>query len=124
MGARACARRHTHTHTRTHARTHARTHGHVHPHGRVNSPSPTQSPNSCPTHPPTNQEGGFVQAGDNRAALRVMALVLGDMRRATAFCAATAGQEAYMTLLAMLLHPGEGRDPLYTEACQLLAAQG
>lgn len=65
-----------------------------------------------------------MQAGNSKEALRVVALILGDMRRATAFCQASGSQDAFMTLLAMLLHPGEGRDPLYTEACQLLAAQG
>eukprot|EP00884_Botryococcus_braunii_P004337 jgi/Botrbrau1/13904/Bobra.0017s0011.1 len=64
------------------------------------------------------------KAGQTKEALRVVALVLGDMKRATAYCQALGEQEAYMTLLAMLLHPGEGRDPLYAEACQLLAAQG
>ncbi len=65
-----------------------------------------------------------MQAGQTKEALRVVALVLGDMKRATAYCHALGEQDAYMTLLAMLLHPGEGRDPLYAEACQLLAAQG
>ena len=62
--------------------------------------------------------------GDHVAALRVLALVLGDIRAAEAFCEQHTGQAGYLALLSMLLAPGEGRAPLYTEACQLLAAQG
>ena len=62
--------------------------------------------------------------GDHEAALRVLALYLGDIRAAEAYCEQHTGQAGYLALLSMLLAPGEGRAPLYTEACQLLAAQG
>ena len=62
--------------------------------------------------------------GDHVAALRVLALVLGDIRAAEAFCEQHTGQAGYLALLSLLLAPGEGRAPLYTEACHLLAAQG
>ncbi len=68
--------------------------------------------------------GDCVQLEDHRAALRILALVLGDIRLAEAYCARWAGQQGYLSLLDMLLHPGHGRDPLYAEACHLLAAQG
>ncbi|BDA48080.1 Transforming growth factor-beta receptor-associated protein [Coccomyxa sp. Obi] len=61
---------------------------------------------------------------DHKAALRILALVLGDIRLAEAYCARWAGQQGYLALLDMLLHPGDGRAPLYAEACHLLAAQG
>ena len=56
--------------------------------------------------------------------MRILALVLGDIRLAEAYCARWAGQQGYLFLLDMLLHPGHGREPLYAEACHLLAAQG
>lgn len=64
------------------------------------------------------------QLEDHGAALRILALVLGDIRLAEAYCARWAGQAGYLQLLDMLLHPGSGREPLYAEACHLLAAQG
>ncbi len=65
-----------------------------------------------------------MQLEDHAAALRILALVLGDIRLAEAYCARWAGQQGYLALLDMLLHPGDGRAPLYAEACHLLAAQG
>ena len=62
--------------------------------------------------------------GDHEAALRMLALYLGDIRAAEAYCEQHTGQAGYLALLSMLLAPGEGRPPLYAEACQLLAAQG
>jgi hypothetical protein len=58
------------------------------------------------------------------AALRVLALVVCDIRAAEAYCKAHTGQEGYMALLDMLINPGNGRPPLYDDACHLLAAQG
>jgi hypothetical protein len=66
----------------------------------------------------------MAQLGDHRAALEILALVLGDIRLAEAYCARFAGQDGHLLLLDMLLHPGDGRTPLYAEACHLLAAQG
>jgi len=68
--------------------------------------------------------GGAAQLGDHGAALRVLALVLGDMRAAEAYCARWARGEGHLALLDALLRPGDGRPPLYAEACHLLAAQG
>ena len=62
--------------------------------------------------------------GEHEAALRVLALYLGDIKAAEAYCEQHTGQAGYLALLSMLLAPGEGRAPLYAEACQLLAAQG
>ncbi|KAK9839815.1 hypothetical protein WJX81_003522 [Elliptochloris bilobata] len=62
--------------------------------------------------------------GDHGAALRVLALVLGDIRAAEAYCTRWAGGEGHLALLDALLRPGDGRPPLYAEACHLLAAQG
>lgn len=59
--------------------------------------------------------------GDHSAALRLLALTMADVRAAEAFCEATAGEEGYRALLDMLLRPGEGRAPLFAEACHLLA---
>ena len=66
----------------------------------------------------------LTQLGDHGAALRVLALVLGDIRAAEAYCARWAGGEGHLALLDALLRPGDGRAPLYAEACHLLAAQG
>ena len=54
----------------------------------------------------------------------MLALVLGDMRAAEAYCARWAPGEGHLALLDALLRPGDGRPPLYAEACHLLAAQG
>ena len=64
------------------------------------------------------------QLGDHRAALRILALTLGDIRLAEGYCARFTGREGHLLLLDLLLHPGDGRPPLYIEACHLLAAQG
>ena len=64
------------------------------------------------------------QLGDHRAALRILALTLGDIRLAEAYCARFTGREGHLLLLDLLLHPGDERPPLYIEACHLLAAQG
>ena len=34
------------------------------------------------------------------------------------------GQVTYALLLDMLLHPGQGRSPMFAQACHLLSAQG
>lgn len=65
-----------------------------------------------------------VQLGDHRAALRTLALTLGDIRLAEAYCARFTGHDGHLLLLDLLLHPGDERPPLYLEACHLLAAQG
>ena len=65
-----------------------------------------------------------MQLGDHRAALRILALTLGDIRLAEAYCARLTGREGHLLLLDLLLHPGDERAPLYIEACHLLAAQG
>ena len=65
-----------------------------------------------------------VQLGDHRAALRTLALTLGDIRLAEAYCARFTGRDGHLLLLDLLLHPGDERPPLYLEACHLLAAQG
>ena len=62
--------------------------------------------------------------GNHKAALRVLALVLGDLQAAEDYCKQHAGQPGYLALLSMLLAPDDGRSPLYAEACRLLAAQG
>ena len=64
------------------------------------------------------------QLGDHRAALRILALTLGDIRLAEAYCARFTGHDGHLMLLDLLLHPGDERPPLYIEACHLLAAQG
>ena len=65
-----------------------------------------------------------VQVGDHPAALRILALVVGDMDAAEDYCGKHAGPDSYLTLLDMLLRPGNARPPLFVEACHLLAAQG
>ena len=50
--------------------------------------------------------------------------MLGDIHRAEAYCKKLGSQEAYLGLLDLLLHPADGREPLYADACHLLAAQG
>lgn len=65
-----------------------------------------------------------MQLGDHRAALRTLALTLGDIRLAEAYCVRFTGHDGHLMLLDLLLHPGDERPPLYIEACHLLAAQG
>ncbi|KAK9806735.1 hypothetical protein WJX72_000925 [[Myrmecia] bisecta] len=62
--------------------------------------------------------------GDHAAALRILALVIGDLAAAEAYCGQHGGQDSYLTLLDMLLQPGDLRPPMYVEACHLLAVQG
>ena len=64
------------------------------------------------------------QLGDHMAALRILALTLQDMDAAESYCTQHMGPPGYLTLLGMLLHPGPGQEPLFVEACRLLAAQG
>lgn len=66
----------------------------------------------------------MLQVGDHLAALRILALVVGDMDAAEDYCGKHAGPDGYLTLLDMLLRPGDSRPPLFVEACHLLAAQG
>ena len=69
----------------------------------------------------------WLQAGDDTAALRILAIELRDMVGAEQYCAQQAskgGQASYALLLEMLLHPGQGRPPMLAQACHLLAAQG
>ena len=66
----------------------------------------------------------LLQLGEHARALRLLALVLCDIRLAEAYCARYAGAEGHAQLLEMLLRPGDGREPLYADACHLLAAQG
>ena len=65
-----------------------------------------------------------MQVGNHEAGLRILALIMGDMHAAEAYCEQHAGQPGYLALLSMLLSPGDGRSPLYVDACRLLAAQG
>ena len=69
-------------------------------------------------------KGFGMQVGDHLAALRILALVVGDMDAAEDYCGRHAGPDGYLTLLDMLLRPGDERSPLFAEACHLLAAQG
>ncbi|KAK9804448.1 hypothetical protein WJX73_002374 [Symbiochloris irregularis] len=62
--------------------------------------------------------------GEHDAALRVLALDVGDIRGAEAYCEQHAGPLGGLALLRMLLAPGQGRAPLYAEACHLLASRG
>ncbi len=65
--------------------------------------------------------------GDDAAALRILAIELQDMVGAEQYCAEQGpkgGQATYALLLDMLLHPGQGRSPMFAQACHLLAAQG
>lgn len=67
----------------------------------------------------------LVQTGDITGALRVLAIELRDIREALALCERVdAKDEAYLQLLEMLLHPPNGRPPLLSDACRLLATQG
>jgi hypothetical protein len=65
-----------------------------------------------------------MQLEEHGAALRLLALVLCDIRLAEAYCARYAGPEGHAALLELLLRPGDSRPPLYADACHLLAAQG
>ena len=73
---------------------------------------------------PSMRQFCALQLGDHRAALRILALTLGDIRLAEAYCTRFTGHDGHLMLLDLLLHPGDERPPLYIEACHLLAAQG
>lgn len=67
------------------------------------------------------------KVGDDTAALRILAIELEDMVEAERYCAEQGlkgGQATHALLLHMLLHPGQGRPPMFAQACHLLAAQG
>ena len=78
------------------------------------------SPVSCSPTSPCN----CLQAKQHQAALSLLALSMGDIIAAEAYCAQNAGHEGYLALLDMLLRPGNGQAPMYAEACHLLAAKG
>lgn len=59
------------------------------------------------------------QAGGHEAALRILALLVGDVAAAEAYCAAHLGPPGYAQLLALLL---DAR--LLPEACHLLRFAG
>lgn len=65
-----------------------------------------------------------VQMGEVEQALQILALVLDQVPRAQALCQKSGTKEAYMSLLAMLLHPPDGRPAKYVEACRVLASPG
>ena len=65
-----------------------------------------------------------MQVGDVLSALEVLALIIGDVKRAQLLCQDEGNLDAYLTLLKLLLHPGDGRPPMYVEACRLLTAEG
>lgn len=61
------------------------------------------------------------RSGDHKAALRILALELGDSRGAERYCAELSDPEPYyMLLLELYLQPGGGREPLHTAAVRLL----
>ncbi|KAK3259051.1 hypothetical protein CYMTET_31934 [Cymbomonas tetramitiformis] len=71
----------------------------------------------------------YREAQNHQAALRVLAVNIKDFKRAEQYCAIIArqsgeGQEAYLALLELYLHPGPGEEPMYTEAIQLISAPG
>lgn len=68
--------------------------------------------------------GCGMQVGDHSAALRLLALTMGDVRAAEAYCEAHVGDAGYEALMEMLLRPSPGRSPLFAEACHLLANTG
>lgn len=51
----------------------------------------------------------------------MLAVTLNDTNAAIRYCKKHAGHEGFIALLEMLLRPGEGREPMYTEACQVSA---
>lgn len=65
-----------------------------------------------------------IQAGGHQAALRILALVLGDIVAAEAYCLEHLGPAGYRQLLGMLLAPGPGAPPMLPEACHLMATAG
>ncbi len=93
-------------------------------HKSPNADTRYTSRTSAENQPPAQSHGRTVQVGDHLAALRILALVVGDMDAAEDYCGKHAGPDGYLTLLDMLLRPGDARPPLFMEACHLLAAQG
>lgn len=73
------------------------------------------------THATTHH---LLQLGEHAAALRILALQLGDLEAAARYCRQHAGQEGYAALMDMLLAPGVGEAPRLEQACQLLTARG
>ncbi|GMH35213.1 hypothetical protein BSKO_03081 [Bryopsis sp. KO-2023] len=65
----------------------------------------------------------YCRLSDHPKALRVLAVTLRDINGAIRYCKKHAGHEGFLALLEMLLRPGEGREPMYTEACQVLNAE-
>ena len=70
-----------------------------------------------------------LQVGNDAAALRILALELQDIVAAEQYCAHNSSkqdgkQSSYMQLLELLLHPGEGKQAMYSQACHLLGSQG
>lgn len=70
-----------------------------------------------------------LQVGNDAAALQILVLELQDILAAEQYCARHSlkdggTQSSYMQLLNLLLHPGPGRQPMYTQACHLLGSQG
>ncbi len=70
----------------------------------------------CPTY--------RCQLGDHLAALRLLAVTLRDLRGAEVYCRDHAGVDGYSDLLAMVLRPGDGASPRYTEACHVISVAG
>lgn len=62
----------------------------------------------------------YCRLHDHHKALRVLAVTLNDVNASIRYCKKHAGHEGFIALLDMLLNPGEGRDPMYTEACQVI----
>lgn len=51
----------------------------------------------------------------------MLAVTLNDVQASIRYCKKHAGHEGFIALLDMLLNPGEGRDAMYTEACQVVS---
>lgn len=77
-----------------------------------------------------------MQAGSHQAALRILAVVVGDVAAAEAYARTHLGPPGHHQLLDMLLRPGagegegagegpgEGRPPMLLQACHLMHAAG
>ena len=83
---------------------------------RLNAPAGQERLTAC--------SGCPLQLSNHTAALLVLALDMGDIRGAERYCNEHAGPQGRLALLRMLLAPGQGRPPLYAEACHLLAVAG
>ncbi len=64
------------------------------------------------------------QMGDHMAALRTLALTLHDVAAAEAYARAHLAPPDYRALLHLVLEPGPGREPRWTDACYLITALG